>query len=127
VGNSLAPKDYAILVAIYNRTNFSQTVRYENEIAILDVEQTRSVHSLGDIPLIALAKPTEDLDVLPPGVTADILAQFNETMMDLQAELAALSTNGELVVVENTGHYIQIDQPDAVIEAVNTLVTSLQK
>jgi pimeloyl-ACP methyl ester carboxylesterase len=126
VGNSLAPQDYAMLVAFYNRTHFSRAVRYENEIAILDVGQTRPVYTLGDIPLIALTKPAEELDVLPPGITEDVLAQANETKMDLQEELAALSTNGKLVVVNDTGHYIQIDQPDAVIEAVNTLVTSLQ-
>ena len=125
VGNSLAPEDYDVLVALYNRTHFSQAVIYENELAILDVEQTRPLSSLGDIPLLVLAKASDDADPDATGITEEMLVQANEITMDLQGELAALSTNGELIVVENTGHYIQIDQPDAVIEAVNTLVASL--
>lgn len=86
-----------------------------NEVAILDVDRPRPLPSLGDIPLIVLTK-TDD------GAGPDIA----RVQMALQQELADLSTNSEFIVVEHTGHYIQIEQPEAVIEAVNTLVASLQ-
>jgi hypothetical protein len=40
--------------------------------------------------------------------------------------LATLSTHGVDVVVPDTGHYIQVEQPDAVIDAVRHVVTELR-
>jgi pimeloyl-ACP methyl ester carboxylesterase len=127
VGDSLAPKDRQILIALYNRTHFSRAVKYEYETEVLGIQQARPLYELGDIPLVVLAKAGDDASVPLPGITEEVLMQANETMMDLQEELTALSTNGELIVVEDTGHYIQIDQPDAVIDVVNTLVASLRQ
>lgn len=38
--------------------------------------------------------------------------------MNLQRELAGLTQNSEWIIVEHSGHYIQIDQPSAVIDAI---------
>jgi pimeloyl-ACP methyl ester carboxylesterase len=40
--------------------------------------------------------------------------------------LAALSERGVSVVVPHTGHYIQIDQPGAVIDAIRRVVAELR-
>ena len=40
----------------------------------------------------------------------------------LQDELLALSSNHKHVAVENSGHYIMVDRPDAVIEAIREAV-----
>jgi len=37
----------------------------------------------------------------------------------MQAELAGLSSRGERVIAEESTHYIQFDQPELVIEAIN--------
>jgi pimeloyl-ACP methyl ester carboxylesterase len=126
VGDSLTPEGHQMFLAIYNRTDFSQAVKYEYETEMLNVTQTRPLYELGDVPLVVLAKAGDDVTGSLPGITEEALIQANEITMDLQEELAALSTDGELIVVENTGHYIQIDQPDVVIDAVNTMVSSLQ-
>ena len=60
-------------------------------------------------------------------VTKEMLEEADKINMELQQELADLSTNGTLVVVEDTGHYIQFDQPDAVIDAVRKMVESLRE
>jgi len=40
----------------------------------------------------------------------------------MQKELAGLSSNSRQVIAERSGHYIQLDQPDLVIDAVLELV-----
>jgi hypothetical protein len=40
----------------------------------------------------------------------------------MQEELAHLSTRGTQTVAKNSAHYIQIDRPDVVIDAVRNVV-----
>ncbi len=54
-----------------------------------------------------------------PAATAD--AQ-ERAWRELQAELARLSTHGRVEVVAGSGHNIQLDQPAAVVEAIEQLV-----
>lgn len=73
---------------------------------------TESKHPRNQVPLIVLSKsPGLDND---DDYTPEQLA-WNR---DLQRHLTALSTNSRHVVVERSGHHIQLDQPDAVVSAV---------
>jgi len=79
-------------------------------------DQARQVTSLGDLPLVVLVNGSssgERGDISP-----DLIAQLDQTKMDMQSEYAELSTNSSLIVVENTSHLIQIDQPQVVIDAI---------
>jgi hypothetical protein len=40
----------------------------------------------------------------------------------MQEELSHLSTRGTQTIAKNSAHYIQIDRPDVVIEAVRNVV-----
>jgi pimeloyl-ACP methyl ester carboxylesterase len=40
----------------------------------------------------------------------------------MQEELAQLSSNGSRVVVKGSGHDIQIDKPEAVVDAIRKVV-----
>jgi hypothetical protein len=40
----------------------------------------------------------------------------------MQEELSHLSTRGTRVIAKNSGHYIQLDRPDLVIDAVRNVV-----
>ena len=59
------------------------------------------------VPLIVLAATDH-------GVTPELEALWQE----VQARTAVLSPNGRLVVVEGSGHFIQGDRPQVVIDAV---------
>ena len=59
------------------------------------------------VPLIVLAATDH-------GVTPELEALWHE----VQARTAALSPKGRLVVVEGSGHFIQGDRPQVVIDAV---------
>jgi pimeloyl-ACP methyl ester carboxylesterase len=81
--------------------------------------QTAATGSLGDMPLAVLShdpeKPSADLP-------ADLAKPTNEAWEKMQEELAHLSTRGTQVIAKNSSHYIQLDRPDVVIDAVRGVV-----
>jgi pimeloyl-ACP methyl ester carboxylesterase len=73
-----------------------------------DNAQLQAAPPLGDRPLIVLA--ADDTIATLPG------------WAEAQQQQAALSTNGRLIVVAGSSHYIQLDQPAVVIDAVRQVV-----
>ena len=45
---------------------------------------------------------------------------------ELQTKLISLSTNSKQIVAENSGHFIIIDRPDLVIEAIQKVVSAIR-
>lgn len=88
-------------------------------------DEVRAAHrDFGDMPLIVL---TRDLDrdrkmPLGPGETKESRKMLQGNWMQMHDELASRSTRGQSRVVANTGHYIQLDQPDAVISAIESVL-----
>ena len=80
---------------------------------------------LGALPLIVLrhGKPNP----VDPGLPPELGQQMEQVWQELQAELAAQSSNGKLIVAEQSGHYIQLDQPELVIETVEQVVELARK
>ena len=60
-------------------------------------------------------KPSADL---PP----DLAKPTNDAWEKMQEELAHLSTRWTQAVVKGSAHYIQIDRPEVVIDAVYNMV-----
>jgi pimeloyl-ACP methyl ester carboxylesterase len=78
-------------------------------------ESQRKAHPLGGIPLIVLARGRSDY---PPDVAAVLTPEHKAQ----QAKFATLSTNGTEIIVPNAGHHVQLDAPDAVVDAIRRLV-----
>jgi pimeloyl-ACP methyl ester carboxylesterase len=81
--------------------------------------QTASIGSLGDMPLVVLS---HDPDTPQPDLPEDLVKPANDAWQQMQEELAHLSSKGKQVIAKNSGHYIQLDRPDLVIEAVRSVV-----
>jgi pimeloyl-ACP methyl ester carboxylesterase len=81
-------------------------------------EQGRAVKSLGDLPMTVLASGEFRLRIPDPGLAARMHALWQ----DLQRDLAGLSTRSKFVAVEDSGHFIQIDKPQAVVDAIREMV-----
>ncbi len=81
--------------------------------------QTAATGALGDMPLAVLShdpgKPSDDLP-------ADLAKPTNDAWEKMQEELAHLSSKGTQTIAKNSSHYIQIDRPDVVIDAVRSVV-----
>jgi pimeloyl-ACP methyl ester carboxylesterase len=73
-----------------------------------DDGQLQAAPPLGDLPLIVLAA----------GQNMEQISSWPEA----QRRMAALSTNGRLIVVEGGGHYIHWEQPALVVDAVQQVV-----
>jgi pimeloyl-ACP methyl ester carboxylesterase len=86
----------------------------ENEAAVREMHIT----SLGDIPLVVLSSGKVDAQ---PGLSAEETAELKA---ELHADLAALSSRGELIFAEESSHLIQWDQPELVIDAINQVLDS---
>jgi hypothetical protein len=77
-------------------------------------------HPLGDKPLVDITAGTAP--PLPPPVVEKWRIQYEE----LQTKVLSLSGNSKRLVAENSGHFIIIDRPDVVIDAINQVVRSLR-
>jgi pimeloyl-ACP methyl ester carboxylesterase len=80
--------------------------------------------SFGDLPLIVLTAGKSP-DELQPGMTPEIDAEMSKVWSELQIELTALSTSSEQRVIDDAEHYIQYDNPDAVIQAIRDVLTTI--
>ena len=117
-------KTYVALLAIDSRffeTLIEEAASVKETFAMVRAAQ---IGSLGDIPLVVL---THGLSTVPdPLGLSDEEAQQAEAVWDeLQAELAALSSSGEQVIAEESGHLVHIDQPELVIDAIRQVVEAV--
>lgn len=79
---------------------------------------------LGDMPLAVLS---EDPDQPQPDLPEDLLKPASDAWQQMQKELAQLSTRSTRVIAKNSGHFIQFDRPDVVVEAVRKIVNQARQ
>jgi pimeloyl-ACP methyl ester carboxylesterase len=77
----------------------------------------------GDKPLIIL---THSSMPVMPGDTPEQHKLMEDRWMAAHGRLAALSTRGSHIVVPDSRHYIQFNQPKAVIDAINKAVADVR-
>ena len=80
-----------------------------------------SAGPLPDVPLIVIAHGKTDLS---PGVNAaeDIALQADQIWLDEMKKLSTETSQGTYIVAEKSGHSIQLEQPDVVIDAIRSIV-----
>ncbi|HEU5239957.1 MAG TPA: alpha/beta fold hydrolase, partial [Pyrinomonadaceae bacterium] len=81
--------------------------------------QVRAAHWHSDIPLVVLTH-----GVISPGdygIPA-LAAKGEELRLEMQDALARLSSRSKHIIAEKSGHYIQSDQPQLVIDSVRQVV-----
>ena len=115
------------LFAKCNGTNdpdlFEQTQSEIDSMEGASTEQlTASRRSYGDMPLIVLTRGDNEKG-MPPELTKADREAFAKLWTQFHEEMAALSSSGERRVIPDAGHFIQGDKPQAVIDAVNEVVT----
>jgi pimeloyl-ACP methyl ester carboxylesterase len=72
---------------------------------------------LGDKPLI----------VLTAGKGQEVAPPKPNKWMGFQADLASRSTNSKHIIAEKSGHLIQVDQPELVIDAIRQVVDAVRQ
>ena len=86
--------------------------------------QVAASGSLGNIPLIVLSHdPAKPMQGAPP----DLDRQIQPVWMQMQQDLTHLSSNGSQIIAFGSGHYIQVDRPDLVIDAIHRVVEAARR
>jgi len=101
--------------------NFHQAREAVAEMKVLSQSAalTAATGPFGDMPLVVLSHdPDKPVNELP----ADLAKPTNEAWEKMQEELAHLSTRGTQTIAKGSSHYIQLDRPDVVVEAVHSVV-----
>jgi pimeloyl-ACP methyl ester carboxylesterase len=97
------------------RRSFSEPIQSNEGMDIeASAAQVRSTGSLGDIPLTVLTAGAESV--------TEIDIMLDEVWLEMQKELAGLSSNSTHIVVPNANHCIQCDAPEAVADAILNVV-----
>ena len=95
------------------------------EVAAADAifERAARTGSLGDRPLVVLTA-----SVLPamPGISAEGNAAMRHVLLELQEELASLSTNADHRIVEGAGHYVHQDRPEIAVAAIRDVLAAVR-
>jgi pimeloyl-ACP methyl ester carboxylesterase len=89
-------------------------------IAQADAASADRTHPLADKPLVDVS--AGNLPAVPPPMAEKQASKYEE----LQTKLLSLSTNSKRIVAENSGHFVIIDRPDLVIEAIQKVVLAIR-
>ena len=108
---TFTPPDENIYNALFVRPQFYETLADEAEAEPESAVQAGEVKSFGGLPLIVLSRGLNQ----------------NTDWQGWQAELLQLSTNSEQVIADKSGHNIEIDQPQVVIDAIVKIVEQIRQ
>jgi hypothetical protein len=105
IASSVPPSEAAYYPLLIRPQSLQATANeYQTEPA--SAAEAAAVKTLGDLPLIVLTAKLNDNPGWPEG----------------QTELLQLSSNSQQLFAENSGHVIQDDEPDAIVDAIVKLV-----
>lgn len=75
--------------------------------------------SLGDMTLVVITSPDKEQD---PDLPAELSEKWEEIHIELQAEWVEISSRSTHIMAYESGHFIQLDQPELVIAAILQVV-----
>jgi pimeloyl-ACP methyl ester carboxylesterase len=87
------------------------------ELAALRAERTKSEHPLGDLPLVVITRGVPD-ESGPNAVALEAEHRKDHTAV------ATMSRRGKLVVATNSGHHVQLEEPELVVSAIRDVVAA---
>ena len=107
--------------AILATTRYFETAATETRALEHNFAAVRAAEptSLGNLPLVVLSRGRREL--LPGASDADN-DHYAQAWSEMQAELAALSSNSTRITADQSGHDIHLQQPELVVRAVRQVV-----
>ncbi len=108
--------------ALWSQTHSISIVNQEMRNFATSAAQVRaSKHSYGVLPLVALSRQQET-----EFSSADE-QQIEEAWQGFQRDLASLSSNNTHIIAEQNTHFIQLDQPELVINAIRSVLQAVSE
>jgi pimeloyl-ACP methyl ester carboxylesterase len=100
---------------------------WAEELQAMYAARAKSPFQLGDRPFVILLPKFTGGSNPPPGIAADEWKHINEEKRQQKLELMNLSHNSKIIVAEKSGHHIQLDEPDRVINAIHQVIESIKR
>jgi pimeloyl-ACP methyl ester carboxylesterase len=115
-----------MLMANLNQSHYCAAMH--DEITSFDAElhDPEPPATLGDLPLLVLSQGDEPKGIETFGISDEQARAQRVVWDELQNELAALSSRGRRLIAGESGHMIQLQQPQLVIDAVADLLAELR-
>jgi len=113
----------AYLATLYSGAQYFEAATRET-LAMpesLALVRARQIKSLGDFPLtvISAGKPAISAG---HGISEADAERMKAVAEELHVEIAALSPRGKRVIAEGSGHYVQVERPALVVDAIREVV-----
>jgi pimeloyl-ACP methyl ester carboxylesterase len=114
--NSRLPKDVAQADGAIRSTEKHFNGAVAETQALLEAHaqvRAEAITDLGDLPLIVIQHGQ-----VQPQMFAEVTELMEEINRTLQPQVAKQSRNGKLVIAENSGHDIAVDEPELVVQSI---------
>ena len=132
-GLSMNPEIEAAYLSTVYRTRSCRVLAQEIEALSTIYNKSDTPSSLGDLPLIVLTADTSEAEMqaqvpayLRSTVGPEVIAKVFQVNREMQKDLAGLSSRGRQVMVSDTRHMIQLDQPGVVIDAIRDVIAQVR-
>ena len=97
---------------------------WPDELRAMHESRVREPFQLRNTPLVILVGARTD--ATPPGMSAELWKQLSDEKRKQKMELANLSRNSKLIIAQNSGHHIQLDEPAVVVDAIRHVVEAVR-
>jgi len=120
-GTNLADRINTVGFALRHKTLSARIEEEDNLIQIAG--EASKFYSFGDIPLVVISSAAPDrYDGLPEELKIRVTVVSEE----LQQDLLTLSTDSKQIFATESGHYVHLDQPEVVIDAIREMISKLE-
>jgi pimeloyl-ACP methyl ester carboxylesterase len=129
LGGLLTPEEYATFEQLSTQPppglEDYRDLEYVDFVAASDLVHQKSIEQpLPPMPLAVLARGLA-ID-LPPNAPPGFSAVFERAWREGEEQLAALTPDAHYIVAASSEHYIQQEQSDLVIDAIQQVVTAVR-
>ena len=118
--NALAQYRATLVTGRFFETALSEMNAQEKMLADA---RTMQINDFGDMPLVVLSAGRWVADPTFSEVENKTIREVTQVM---QSELAALSSAGKQIIADQSGHMIQLEQPDLVVGVIREMVDVLR-
>jgi pimeloyl-ACP methyl ester carboxylesterase len=91
--------------------------------AVASVAEGRACGPLGDRPLVVFRAGNYGA---PPDLPQDIAAAIEQLRQEIHSSFTRLSSHSSYIVAERSGHIVQYDEPELVLDAIRGIVDAIR-
>jgi pimeloyl-ACP methyl ester carboxylesterase len=128
LSKNMTPENYATFIRL--NTDIPPGFEGYNDLEVIEFEPSfeamRAANALPEVPFFVLTRgiPTTDF---PSGVSADFAKEFEQAWQSEQNRLVSLEPNSKHEIAGKSGHYIMVQQPELVIDAIQQVVNAVRE